>query len=116
VENVVIERNLIVWGAGQDLVIVDGGDNGPVFTSLNVDIEYEGLTIQSGTYGIEAIWNFAVGVSDGNLTIRDSALTNNSGPAVRADARRSRTSPSRSRTQSSPTTRRAPGLRCPSPR
>jgi hypothetical protein len=75
-ENVQIDKSLVVNGAGKGSTIVDGKKAGSVFTvgkwSPNVDVTLSGMTIQNGAadYGA-GIWNM------GRTTVTDSTVSGN---------------------------------------
>ncbi len=60
-DNVEIERNVTIHGAGADLVTVNGG-TGPTFRTLNSSVtflRFEGMTLEAGTRGIAVDWPLA---------------------------------------------------------
>ena len=78
-ENVVIDRKVMIGGAGEESTIIDGSGSGPVFSIGNGSdtpgksmVTITGVTIQNGRS------DFGAGISNsGTLTVTDSTISGN---------------------------------------
>ena len=75
-ENVLIDKTLVLNGAGRDKTIVDGNKAGSVFTvgggNPNAEVSLYGMTIRNGAS------NFGGGIYNaGKLTVSDSIIFGN---------------------------------------
>lgn len=73
-ENLIIDRNINLIGAGKDSTIIDGQKKDSVITiNSNIIVNISGFTIRNGN----SVWNAGGITNKGTLTIQDSQITDN---------------------------------------